>query len=55
MADYEKWIVTAALDRNQHSIQKTSELLKMTRHALRYRMQRLNMIADDGAAMDEKG
>ncbi len=55
MADYEKRIVTAALDRNQHSIQKTSELLKMTRHALRYRMQRLNMIADDGAAMDEKG
>ena len=54
MTDYEKWIVTTALDRNEQSIQRTAELLKMTRHALRYRMQRLNMIADDGAAADEK-
>ena len=54
MTDYEKRIITLALDRNEHSTQKTSELLKMTRHALRYRMQRLNIIAADGAAADEK-
>jgi sugar diacid utilization regulator len=31
------------LEQNNFSLTRTSERLKMTRHALRYRMQKLNM------------
>ena len=45
-------IINTVLERNRFSINKTAEQLKMTRHALRYRMQRLN-INLDGDAEDE--
>ena len=32
------------MERNHFSINKTAERLKVTRHSLRYRMQRLNMV-----------
>jgi DNA-binding NtrC family response regulator len=54
MTDYERQIITAALDRNQHNIQKASDMLKTTRHALRYRMQRLNMTGAEAAVTDGK-
>ncbi len=54
MVDYEKRIITAALDRQEQSIHKAAELLKMTRHALRYRMQRLNMVSDETVSAGEK-
>jgi DNA-binding NtrC family response regulator len=43
LADFEKQLIQAALERNHFSINKTAERLKVTRHALRYRMQRLNI------------
>ena len=39
----EREIIQAALDQNNFSLTRASEHLKLTRHALRYRMHRLNM------------
>ena len=46
LAGFEKQLILAALERNHFSINKTSERLKVTRHSLRYRMQRLNISAE---------
>jgi len=46
LAQYERQVITAALERNHFSINKTAERLKVTRHSLRYRMQRLNISTD---------
>ncbi|MFA6544909.1 MAG: sigma 54-interacting transcriptional regulator, partial [Limisphaerales bacterium] len=43
LTSFEKQLILAALERNHFSINKTAERLKVTRHALRYRMQRLNI------------
>jgi DNA-binding NtrC family response regulator len=42
----ERELITAALDQNNSSLTRAAERLKLTRHALRYRMQRLNMGGD---------
>jgi DNA-binding NtrC family response regulator len=46
VSDYEKRIIAGTLERNHYSINKTADQLKVTRHALRYRMQRLNLNND---------
>ncbi len=46
LARIERELITAALDQNNSSLTRAAERLKLTRHALRYRMQRLNMGAD---------
>ena len=46
LSNFEKQLILAALERNHFSINKTAERLKVTRHALRYRMQRLNLTTD---------
>ena len=43
LAEYEKSLITAALERNNFNMNRTAEDLKTTRHSLRYRMQRLEM------------
>jgi two-component system, NtrC family, response regulator len=48
VSDYEKRIIRTALERNHYSINKTADELNVTRHALRYRMQRLD-IANESA------
>ena len=48
VSDYEKLIILSALERNHFSINKTADELKVTRHALRYRMQKLE-IANEAA------
>jgi DNA-binding NtrC family response regulator len=40
---HEREIIQAALEQDNFSLTRTAERLKLTRHALRYRMQRLNM------------
>ena len=52
---YEREIISTVLERNRFSINKTAEQLKMTRHALRYRMQRLNLNLDSAAEDDTEG
>jgi DNA-binding NtrC family response regulator len=46
LARIERELIIAALDQNSSSLTRTAERLKLTRHALRYRMQRLNMGGD---------
>ncbi|MBU6399141.1 MAG: helix-turn-helix domain-containing protein, partial [Verrucomicrobia bacterium] len=46
MANYEREVVLTMLERNHFSLTKTADQLKLSRHALRYRMQRLNITTD---------
>lgn len=43
LANYEKEVILGSLEQNHYSLTKTSEQLKISRHALRYRMQRLSI------------
>jgi len=43
LARIERELISAALDQNNSSLTRAADRLKLTRHALRYRMQRLNM------------
>ena len=47
LTNYERELITATLAQNQNNLTKTAERLKITRHTLRYRMQRLNISAED--------
>jgi len=52
MANLEKELITSMLEQNHFSLTRTAEQLKISRHALRYRMQRLG-IAGAGDNADE--
>jgi DNA-binding NtrC family response regulator len=52
MAGFERDLITGILEQNHFSLTKTAEQLKISRHALRYRMQRLNISAE--TAIDEE-
>jgi transcriptional regulator with PAS, ATPase and Fis domain len=43
--DFERNLILQTLEQNRHNLTKTAEQLKLSRHALRYRMQRLDMQA----------
>ncbi len=45
----ERELITDALERNSFSLTRAAEQLKLTRHSLRYRMQRLDMKTGDTA------
>jgi DNA-binding NtrC family response regulator len=53
LAEFEKQLITATLERNQFNVGRTAEQLKMSRHALRYRMQRLNIQSENGLEEEE--
>src|SRR5438034_1716524 len=46
--NFERDLVLSRLEQNHYSLAKTADQLKITRHALRYRMQRLNVNIDAG-------
>ena len=46
----ERELIAGALAQNAYNLTRTAERLKITRHSLRYRMQRLNLQSGDGAA-----
>ncbi len=46
LARIERELITEALDQSNASLSRAAERLRVTRHALRYRMQRLNMVSD---------
>jgi transcriptional regulator with PAS, ATPase and Fis domain len=46
----ERELITHALEQHDFNLTRAAECLKLTRHSLRYRMQRLNMNAGDGAS-----
>ena len=41
LANFERDLIMHTLEQNRHNLNKTAEQLKISRHALRYRMQRL--------------
>jgi DNA-binding NtrC family response regulator len=43
MSGFERDLITGVLEQNHFSLTRTAERLKISRHALRYRMQRLNI------------
>ena len=52
----EREIITNTLEQNNFSLTRTAERLRMTRHSLRYRMQKLNMkIAGDTSDASSPG
>jgi DNA-binding NtrC family response regulator len=51
MADFERQVINTTLEQSRYNISKTAEQLKISRHALRYRMQRLNI----SLGADEEG
>ena len=46
MSGFERELILNTLEQHRFSLTKTAEQLKITRHALRYRMQRLNISAE---------
>jgi DNA-binding NtrC family response regulator len=46
LARLERELISGALEQNGYSLSRAADRLKLTRHALRYRMQRLNMKPD---------
>ena len=50
--NFERDLILARLEQNHYSLAKTADQLKITRHALRYRMQRLNVNIDAGPDED---
>lgn len=47
LADYEREVILTALEQNFFNLTKTADQLKISRHALRYRMHRLNISMDN--------
>jgi predicted ArsR family transcriptional regulator len=43
MSEFERQVIVTSLEQNRYNISKTAEQLKISRHALRYRMQRLSI------------
>jgi len=52
MFNFERDLILSRLEQHHFSLAKTADQLKITRHALRYRMQRLNINIDAGPDED---
>jgi DNA-binding NtrC family response regulator len=55
LARLEREVINHALAQNDFSLTRAAESLKLTRHSLRYRMQRLSMTVADGANGETSG
>jgi DNA-binding NtrC family response regulator len=53
VADFERRMINAALERNQYNVNRSAEMLQMTRHSLRYRMQQLGLSNSGGTSGDD--
>jgi transcriptional regulator with PAS, ATPase and Fis domain len=52
VATFERNLINTTLEQNQFNLSKTADRLKISRHALRYRMQRLNVAMPSGTEDD---
>jgi transcriptional regulator with PAS, ATPase and Fis domain len=52
MCNFERELITNTLDQHRYNLTKTAEHLKISRHALRYRMQRLGIHAGEDGEED---
>ena len=55
MGNFERELINAMLEQNHFSLTRTAEQLKISRHALRYRMQRLNIATGPETEEDTAG
>jgi DNA-binding NtrC family response regulator len=55
LANFERQLIGEMLERNHFSLTRTAEQLKISRHALRYRMQRLNISTTTDEDEDKAG
>ncbi len=55
LARIERELINSALEQNSFNLTRAAEQLKLTRHSLRYRMQRLNLNPGDGVASEFPG
>jgi len=55
LARIEGELISGALEQSGFNLTRAAEQLKLTRHSLRYRMQRLNLNFSDGAANEPPG
>ena len=53
VTNFERRMITTALERNQYIVNRSAEMLKMTRHSLRYRMQQLGLSNSGGTSGDD--
>ncbi len=54
LANFERDLILRTLEQHRYSLTRTAERLKLSRHALRYRMQRLNIVLP-GEGEEEPG
>ena len=54
LASFERDMIRAELARNDSNLSKTAQKLGISRHALRYRMTRLQLTSDGGLDGEEK-
>lgn len=47
LSNFERELIANTLEQNHHNITRAAEQLKLSRHALRYRMQRLGLVSTD--------
>jgi DNA-binding NtrC family response regulator len=52
VAEFERNLINTTLEQNHFNLSKTADRLKISRHALRYRMQRLNVAMPSGTEDD---
>lgn len=52
MANFERELITRTLAQHNFNLTRTADQLKISRHALRYRMQRLNVTTATDAEDD---
>jgi DNA-binding NtrC family response regulator len=52
VASFERDLINSTLEQNRFNLTKSADQLKISRHALRYRMQRLNINLAEGAEDD---
>jgi DNA-binding NtrC family response regulator len=52
MANFERDLISSILEQNHRSLTRSADQLKISRHALRYRMQRLNISAGNETGDD---
>jgi DNA-binding NtrC family response regulator len=55
LAEHERMLINSVLEHNQRSLTRSAEQLRLSRHALRYRMQRLNMGCGPGSEDEPEG
>lgn len=55
LAEYERKLILTTIEQNRYSLSRSAEQLKVSRHALRYRMQRLNINLEQTDESGESG